>query len=411
MNQVANPGRPRVLVVSDWYLPGRKGGGTVRSLVNLVDWLGDEFEFLIVTRDREPGDSGPFPGVRSGAWQAVGKASVLYRRPRGVELRFWRHVLASTPHDALYLNSCFAASVVQILLLRRLGMAAEAATVVAPRGVLEPGALGLKSVKKRLFLALARILGLDRGLTWHATGEDEAGNIARWFPGSSHSGLSGTYPNARRPGASSVVVAANLPSRALAERAGAPRRSKIPGEARIVFLSRIDRKKNLDVALRLLAGATGRVSFDIWGPISDESYWRECRTLIAKLPPSVTATYRGIVSLDDVGAVFAQSHLFLFPTRGENFGHVILEALSFGCPVLVSDQTPWRGLEAKGVGWDCPLAEPQRFRAALDEVVAMGDDEFQRRALKAQAFGRAFASDPQAIDATRALFCRVCGRS
>ena len=59
MNRVARPGRPRILVVTDWYLPGRKGGGTVRSLVNLVDWLGDEFEFA-------GGDPGPGAGRRPG---------------------------------------------------------------------------------------------------------------------------------------------------------------------------------------------------------------------------------------------------------------------------------------------------------------------------------------------------------
>ena len=31
----------------------------------------------------------------------------------------------------------------------------------------------------------------------------------------------------------------------------------------------------------------------------------------------------------------------VFPTRGENFGHVIPEALSAGTPILLSDQTHW----------------------------------------------------------------------
>ena len=97
---------------------------------------------------------------------------------------------------------------------------------------------------------------------------------------------------------------------------------------------------------------------------------------------------------------------FLFPTGGENFGHVILEALCAGCPVLVSDQTPWRDLEAKGVGWDYPLDEPQRFRSTIDELVGMGDAEFQRRARSAAAFGRSIASDPRTEDATRDLFRR-----
>jgi hypothetical protein len=45
----------------------------------------------------------------------------------------------------------------------------------------------------------------------------------------------------------------------------------------------------------------------------------------------------------------AEYDLFLFPTLGENYGHVISEALASGCPVVISDQTPWRNLEAEGI--------------------------------------------------------------
>ena len=40
--------------------------------------------------------------------------------------------------------------------------------------------------------------------------------------------------------------------------------------------------------------------------------------------------------------VFSQHDLFAFPTKGENFGHIILESLSAGTPVLLSDKTLWQ---------------------------------------------------------------------
>jgi glycosyltransferase involved in cell wall biosynthesis len=46
----------------------------------------------------------------------------------------------------------------------------------------------------------------------------------------------------------------------------------------------------------------------------------------------------------------------VLPTYNENFGYVILEALLAGCPVILSDQPPWRDLEARQVGWTIPLA-------------------------------------------------------
>lgn len=48
--------------------------------------------------------------------------------------------------------------------------------------------------------------------------------------------------------------------------------------------------------------------------------------------------------------IFSQATAFLFPTLGENFGHVIAEALSVGCPVFVTANTPWTELIQRGAG-------------------------------------------------------------
>ncbi len=101
--------------------------------------------------------------------------------------------------------------------------------------------------------------------------------------------------------------------------------------------------------------------------------------------------------------MLAGYHLLVLPTRGENFGHVILEALLAGCPVLVSDQTPWRGLASRRAGWDLPLAAPDRFRAAVDEVVAMDGPTFADWSSRAVAFGASSAADPAVVEANRGI--------
>ena len=45
--------KPVILVFLGNYLPGFKSGGPLRTIVNLVDNLSDEFEFLIITSDRD----------------------------------------------------------------------------------------------------------------------------------------------------------------------------------------------------------------------------------------------------------------------------------------------------------------------------------------------------------------------
>lgn len=404
MNQIANPGRPRVLVVSDWYLPGRKGGGTVRSLVNLVDWLGDEFEFLVVTRDREPGDAGPFPGVRTGAWQAVGKASVFYRPPRRVELRFWRDLLASTPHDALYLNNIFAASVVQILLLRRVGMVATRHIVLAPRGALAPGALGLKWMKKATYLQLSKWLGFHRNITWHATGKDEEGHVLKQFRAASATTARADRTRGNLRDGSNVDIAPNLPPAPKPESSFPQRPNKRPGSASVVFVGRVSRVKNLDVALATLASVRGTVRLDIYGPIEDRQYWKECQEQAKRLPGNVRVEYRGVVSLDQVEPLMSSHDLLFLPTRGENFGHSILEALSSGCPVLISDKTPWSGVTTRRAGWAIALEDRGKLEAALQRLVDMDEPEFAAFSKAARELAREFVEEPGLLDATRGLF-------
>ena len=57
--------RPKVLVFVDWYSPGYKAGGPVRSMVNLVAHMNDSIDFHIVTSDTEYTESTPYEGITS----------------------------------------------------------------------------------------------------------------------------------------------------------------------------------------------------------------------------------------------------------------------------------------------------------------------------------------------------------
>ena len=51
---------------------------------------------------------------------------------------------------------------------------------------------------------------------------------------------------------------------------------------------------------------------------------------------------------DSSKVIFSQATAFVFPTLGENFAHVIAEALSVGCPVFITADTPWTELIQSG---------------------------------------------------------------
>src|SRR6476660_7261217 len=94
----------RVLVIIGHYLPGEKSGGPARSIANLVEVLGDECEFSIVTSDHDLGASTPYHDVRPGEWVTVGKARVLYLSDRELTWYGTRALLRERQYDVLYLN-------------------------------------------------------------------------------------------------------------------------------------------------------------------------------------------------------------------------------------------------------------------------------------------------------------------
>jgi len=97
-------------------------------------------------------------------------------------------------------------------------------------------------------------------------------------------------------------------------------------------------------------------------------------------------------------------HLFVLPTLGENYGHVIYEALSAGDPVLISDQTPWRGLEKEKAGWDLPLKEKDKFKNALRQAAAWNQEEYDEWSKNAIQLARNSFDIPRLHEKYKKLF-------
>lgn len=376
---------PKVLVILDYYLPGYKSGGPIRTIGNMVEALGDQFQFSIVTRDRDAGDKASYPGVMVGGWNELGRARVYYAAPGTLTLARLARLSAEVGPDVIYLNSFFSQTAIKMMLLRRLGRLPQAPTIMAPRGQFAQGALALKPAKKRAFLAVARAAGLTRGLIWQASSELEREEIAR---------VAGAVGR--------IYVASNLTTITRAGLGGPP--LKRPGEARFVFLSRISPKKNLHFALACLGRLAGEVSLAIYGPASDPAYYQQCVAAIGGLPPNVRAQLHGPVPHQDVARTLAEGHFFLLPTMGENYGHAIVEAMLSGLPVVISDRTPWLGLAERQLGWDLPLEAENRWDEVLRVCVAMGEERYRPLSEAARHFAQEVAQAPQTVGATRALF-------
>ena len=118
----------------------------------------------------------------------------------------------------------------------------------------------------------------------------------------------------------------------------------------------------------------------------------------------MTVNYLDGVNPADVIHIFSRYDLFLFPTAGENYGHVIAESLAAGTPVLVSTETPWRNLHAEGLGWDVDLIKIDSFVKVIRGFALLSNNErLKKRAIiKSKIMERLL--DPSVIEANRQLF-------
>ena len=388
---------PIILVMVRYYLPGYKSGGPVRTIVNLIDRLGDYFDFRIVTSDRDALEDAPYNNVAIDSWNTVGRAQVYYLSPANFSIRTLARLFSEVPYDVLYLNSFFDPVFTQKpLLARRLGLLPNKPVVIAPRGEFSPRALSIKHWKKAPYKLFASALGLYRNLIWQASSEHEWEDIRQAIG-----------KTARR-----ILVAPNLPTllqdggleiNELAHQDGDP--------LRIIFLSRISPMKNLDFALRVLVKLKVPVVFDIYGPIDSEPYWRQCRALMTDVPPNVSVRYCGAVEHSQVSRILGTYDLFFLPTRGENYGHVIMESLTAGTPVLIADTTPWRHLERDGVGWDLPLGDEQQFANKIHDAAQLSTEAHRLWRRRVRYYARGCLDKPEEIAANRRLFIEAARKA
>ena len=165
--------------------------------------------------------------------------------------------------------------------------------------------------------------------------------------------------------------------------------------------------KNLDFALKVLKLVQVPVDFTIYGPREDKSYFHLCQKLVTVLPRNINVIWKDIVPPHKVISTLSTYDLFFLPTRGENYGHVIAESLLAGTPLLISDKTPWRNLEQKGVGCDLDLKQPQCFANYIEKCAVISHDEYILWKNRVRAFADVHLSVERSVEANRSLFIAV----
>jgi glycosyltransferase involved in cell wall biosynthesis len=229
--------------------------------------------------------------------------------------------------------------------------------------MLHPGALGQKSWKKQLYIRFLKLTGKHKRCIFQASDSTEAGFIKAAMGEDVEVKVAGNFPK--------MHGALQLPI-------------KQPGELTLISIALISPMKNTLLVLQALAGCRSNIQYHICGPVKELGYWEECQAAINLLPPHIKVTYHKELPPSEVSAMLQQAQVTIIPSKSENFGHSIIEALSAGMPVITSNNTPWNGLKAAQAGCnvECDvtaLTTAIEYFAAMD---ANSFDDWQKGALK-----------------------------
>jgi glycosyltransferase involved in cell wall biosynthesis len=342
-----------ILLINDFFLPGYKGGGPIKSVANLSVSLTPFFnKVTILTRDRDLGDVEKYENIKTSVCCKVGVHNVIYESNLNF-LNILRHI-KNEKINLIWVNSFFSIYSIKTVILKKLNFI-NAVVIISPRGEVSKGGFSLKSTKKKLYVYACKFMNLYSDVIFHTTDESESIYIHKVLDKKSF-----CLPN--------LSTSFNTYNSIF----------KKTGSLRVVFLSRISQKKNLLTAIKIIKLINiGEVIFDIYGPPEDERYLKKCKLETQELPLNVTIRFMGGVEFKEVPYILSRYHVFLLPTLNENYGHAIVEAMLSGVIPVISNNTPWKDLQRNNAGWDLDLANLDKFSGALREVMVYNNDKFR----------------------------------
>lgn len=345
----------KIYIFIGGYLPAKNYGGPVTSIANLVLNLENKYEFRIVTSNHEFNEKKKLNGIQNG-WNNIYGAKVLYLNETQFNYKYIKKILMEDEVAMIYLSSVFHYKLNYPVV--RVAKQLNIPVLLAPRGELCENALTIGKKKKILFIKLLKMLGYFDKLYYHTTSEEEYIATNKLL-----------NVDKKR-----IFLLPNMHGKSNMEKSNKKEKNKL----NILFIARISKKKNLLYAIKIVNKLHYNIQFDIYGPVEDADYWKECQSEISKSPSNVNIKYCGSLNPLDAKSIYKNYDCFLFPTFSENYGHVIVEAMLSNCLIIISkDTTPWNDIDGNG-GFVVDLNNIGGFVSVLDNLSCMTEDEFNK---------------------------------
>lgn len=238
----------------------------------------------------------------------------------------------------------------------------KAKLVVSPRGAFSTWAMSYGSRFKGIFWPLIQRPALAQASCFHATAEAEYEDIRR---------LGFKQPVAVIPNGIDVPESAQ---------------KKLRDVRTLLYLGRIHPVKGIDVLLNAWAAVVD--NFPDWqllvvgsdtGYAKQDGYLGEMKALAARLKLKRHYFVEPLYGPAKWSA-YRNADLYVLPTRSENFGITVAEALATGTPAVVTRGAPWSGLHTYQSGWWIDIGVDALI-AALEVAMAMPPSELAQRGI------------------------------
>jgi len=371
----------KILVFTDWFFPGSQAGGPIQSLISFMKNSSETF--YVITRNTDLNSTIPYSNILSNSWQTSFQENiqVFYLNENSLTEDFILKIYNEINPDRIYLNSMWSPkfTLLPLKVFRKKNISEK--IVLAPRGMLKPAAFKQKGFKKKLFLLFSKFTGIYSNIIWHATSEIEESEILQKFP------------------KANIRIAPNISNAQISAR-----KKEIASPFRILTVGRISPEKGYLEAMEAIRYLKPEipVNWDIVG-LKENTDLVEAIQMLANESSAVQITLHGHKNQDELQMFYENAHLFFLPSRGENYGHAIAEALSNGIPVVISDQTPWKNLEEAKAGKASSL-NPVNLSESLDFFLKLNSDEYYTWSQCALSYAKIRVNSPETLALNKALF-------
>jgi glycosyltransferase involved in cell wall biosynthesis len=307
-----------LILFTEYYTPAHQAGGPITSIKNLYALLQHKIKMIIVCSAYDLNATDVMPNI---TLNQEHKGRYYTQASFGQLLRLAKWIFQKRD-EVFYINGLYTwhLSLLPALLGKEL--------IIAPRGMLQKGAMEKSTLKKRVYLNLYKFILKFKKVNWHATDEQEQMDIIYYFNLDQKVSV---IPN---------IVKIPVEKLRLIEK---PNKT-----LKLISLSLITSKKNTFNLIRILQACQLPIELDLYGPIKDATYWEACQQLIASNTSVARINYKGMLTAEQVPEVLQDYHASILLSKGENFGHAIFESLALGRPVILSDKTPWRFTDTAG---------------------------------------------------------------